>query len=118
MSKHTCPCCGYIVFDDPAGSFDICPICFWEDDAVQVADPWYAGGANQPSLVDSQQNFRRFGAMEERFIGDVRKPTSADRKDPRWRLVQPTDKDSSRNSEKVRNDDTGGSYYYWLRRGA
>ncbi|WP_248129036.1 CPCC family cysteine-rich protein [Pseudomonas sp. W2Aug9] len=25
----TCPCCGYAVFEEHPGSYDICPICFW-----------------------------------------------------------------------------------------
>ncbi|NIP43329.1 MAG: hypothetical protein GWN61_14025, partial [candidate division Zixibacteria bacterium] len=33
---YTCPCCGYRTLDDPPGSYDICGICFWEDDTVQL----------------------------------------------------------------------------------
>ena len=36
VEKLPCPCCGYLVFDEPVGSFDICPICDWEDDDVQL----------------------------------------------------------------------------------
>ncbi|WP_241494482.1 CPCC family cysteine-rich protein [Pseudomonas asplenii] len=35
----TCPCCGYAVFEEPPGSHDICPICFWEDDLFLGHDP-------------------------------------------------------------------------------
>jgi hypothetical protein len=30
--------------------FEICPLCDWQDDNVQNADPDYAGGANEMSL--------------------------------------------------------------------
>ncbi len=86
-----CPCCGYLVFDEVAGSYSICPICFWEDDAVQLLDPGFRGGANQPSLKESQENFQRYGAMEERFVGDVRPPALDDERDPTWRPVQSAD---------------------------
>ncbi len=49
--KYTCPCCGYRTLDEePPGTYDICEICFWEDDPVQFVDPDYEGGANTPSL--------------------------------------------------------------------
>lgn len=36
--RFPCPCCWYKTFDaEPDGSFDICPVCFWEDDNVQLA---------------------------------------------------------------------------------
>ncbi|WP_123816510.1 CPCC family cysteine-rich protein [Myceligenerans xiligouense] len=38
-------CCGHQVFDQPPGSFDVCGICFWEDDAIQLRRPDYLGGA-------------------------------------------------------------------------
>jgi hypothetical protein len=81
----TCPCCGFRTLDRPPGSFEICPICYWEDDDVQLAFPDLSGGANACSLIDSQQNFVHIGACEQRFKGDVRPPTGSDRLDPDWR---------------------------------
>lgn len=53
--KHVCPCCGYdykyIGFN---GDYSICPICQWEDDPVQLKDPYFRGGANQLSLNEYQ----------------------------------------------------------------
>jgi len=57
-----------------SGTYDICPVCFWEDDQVQLEDPIYAGGANNPSLLESRENFQRLGAIEGRFTTKVRLP--------------------------------------------
>ncbi len=81
--KYTCPCCGYKTLEEkPPGTFEICPICFWEDDNIQFKDPDYKGGANNVSLREAQKNFVKFGASEKRFIKNVRKPTKDDEKDP------------------------------------
>ncbi|MBC6973621.1 hypothetical protein H9I32_14995 [Bacillus sp. Xin] len=56
--KYTCPCCGYKTLEEePPGTFDICSICFWEDDNVQFDDPDYEGGANEESLRQYQKAF-------------------------------------------------------------
>jgi hypothetical protein len=73
--RFPCPCCGYLTLDHEAnGSYDLCPVCFWEDDFQQLEDPTYRGGANVPSLEEARRNFLVFGAMEERFRGNVRPP--------------------------------------------
>ena len=84
--KHTCPCCGYKTLDEkPPGTYEICPICFWEDDPVQFDDPDCAGGANRPSLRQAQMNFLAFGACEKEMIRHVRKPREDDKRDPNWK---------------------------------
>jgi hypothetical protein len=88
---HPCPCCGHLVFDDPPGSYDICPICFWEDDQVQLRWPSSGGGANRLSLIDSQHNYQQFGAIEERFTNQVRSATADEPLDPGWRAIAPTE---------------------------
>jgi len=80
--KYTCPCCGYKTLSEkPPGSDDICEICFWHDDYIQVKDPDYWGGANDSTLREAQKNFTEFGAKEKRVIDFVRKPTNYDVKD-------------------------------------
>ena len=84
--KYTCPCCGYMTLEEPPpGTFDICPVCWWEDDAAQFEDPEFAGGANLPSLRQAQANFRQFGASEECFKVLVRRPEADEVKDATWR---------------------------------
>jgi hypothetical protein len=74
--KYFCPCCGFKTLDKPPpGTFDICPVCFWEDDDIQLDNPDYAGGANTPSLNQARKNYQEFGAIEIRLQKNVRKPT-------------------------------------------
>ena len=63
---YTCPCCGYKTrsYED-YGSYEICKICFWEDDAFQVENPDTDMGANPISLRQAQKNFKEFGACEK-----------------------------------------------------
>lgn len=54
--KYTCPVCGYFTFKESPGSYDICYICGWEDDEVQlrfIDQP----GANRLSLKDYQRKY-------------------------------------------------------------
>jgi cysteine-rich CPCC protein len=50
----TCPACGFAALADGYGSYEICEVCGWEDDGVQLANPTSGGGANQRSLADTQ----------------------------------------------------------------
>jgi hypothetical protein len=86
---YPCPCCGYLVFTHPPGSYDICPVCFWEDDALQLEfATTLAGGANGVTLVEAQANFQRFGACDERSMRHCRPPGDTPR-DPEWRAIDP-----------------------------
>lgn len=75
--KYKCPCCEHLTFeDDPNldGSYEICPVCFWESDPVQNNDNSYENGANGISLNKAKNNFHKFGAIKEEYIKEVRKP--------------------------------------------
>ena len=61
-TPHKCPVCEEYVFSDE-GDFDICPICNWENDAVQYDDPNYEGGANWVSLNQARDNFKKLGKI-------------------------------------------------------
>jgi len=51
-----CPVCGKYDFPEE-NSFDICPICGWENDGVQADDHNYAGGANYLSVNEARIEF-------------------------------------------------------------
>ena len=73
--KYKCPCCGYYTFNEEVnGSYDICGVCFWEDDPVQLEDPTVEGGANHVSLIQARKNYLDFGACDKELIPCVRKP--------------------------------------------
>lgn len=79
MKRYRCPCCGYYTLKAPPGSYDICPVCFWEDDSCQNENPLYDGGANRISLREARVNYQEFGASEIESIPFCRKPTDEDR---------------------------------------
>lgn len=115
--RFTCPCCGHRTLSGPPGSYEICEVCFWEDDGVQLLDPAYRGGANGPSLMECQANFARVGACEERFIGDVRAPRTMESRDAEWRPARESDLRWSRvprdlSAEEYKRVET---WYYWKR---
>ncbi len=66
-----CPCCGHRTLPE-LDAYDLCPVCFWEDDPNQSRDPDSATGANGKSLVDSQMAYVTIGAMDEMFVRKVR----------------------------------------------
>lgn len=74
--RYRCPCCRCRTLKE-RGAYDICPICFWEDDGQDDADAdTVRGGPNGSlSLTMARQNYITFGACEERFVKDVRPPT-------------------------------------------
>lgn len=73
--SYQCPCCKCLTLQE-RGGYEICPVCFWEDDGQD--DPYAdqaSGGANgETSLTQGRTNYAKYGAMEERFIKSVRKP--------------------------------------------
>jgi rubrerythrin len=73
--RYVCPCCGHRTLEEePRGTYEICPVCYWEDDPVQKENPDYPGGANRVSLRTARQNYARIGVSDPRFKGFVRLP--------------------------------------------
>lgn len=72
---YRCPCCGYKTLSE-RGYFEICDVCFWEDDGQDESDAdLVRGGPNGSlSLTQARANFKEFGACEKRFVENVRKP--------------------------------------------
>jgi hypothetical protein len=60
LESLPCAACGFLTLsEDTYGSFEICEVCGWEDDGVQLANPACGGGANPRSLVEAQAAVRR-----------------------------------------------------------
>ena len=68
--KFMCPCCQHFTLDECA-SYDICPVCFWEDDGTTGE---HAFSPNGVSLIEARQNYQKFGANTERDLKHVRPP--------------------------------------------
>lgn len=70
-SRSTCPCCGYPTLQRRI-EYEICQICWWEDDGQDDADAEEKGGANDEiSLNQARSNFSEymisFNSDDERF---------------------------------------------------
>lgn len=53
MSKHLCPVCGRYEFSG-YDSYEICPVCDWQDDSFQEEFPDECGCANNNSLNEAR----------------------------------------------------------------
>jgi hypothetical protein len=56
-----CPCCRFRTLDR-RGEYDICNVCFWEDNGCN--DPERYCGPNHMTLAEGRTNFERLGVSE------------------------------------------------------
>ena len=73
MSKSLsqCDCCDYFTIPDDS-DYEICHVCFWEQDAFGVSEPAEPSGANHGlSLREGRKNFLMFGACAPGFKTSV-----------------------------------------------
>lgn len=107
-----CPSCGFLVFGEPPGSHEICDLCGWEDDHVQLAHPAMAGGANKRSLAQSQAF-----ALQKYPVGVA--SMGVNLRTPGWRPLRPDEIDASGSPTDGRSyfEAAAGDApnYYWLR---
>ena len=70
-----CPCCFCKTLSE-RGGFEICAVCFWEDDGQDGYDADVVrGGPNGAlSLSEARGNYRELGACDARSVGNVRRP--------------------------------------------
>lgn len=57
-NKRKCMCCGEYTLDED-DLFAICNNCGWESDKVQEDDPNYKGGANEMSLNEAKEAYKK-----------------------------------------------------------
>lgn len=56
--KNSCPICGYLTLDERS-SFDICSICFWEDDGIDDIEENNDSGPNHMTLKEGREIFQK-----------------------------------------------------------
>lgn len=67
-----CHCCDCLTIRE-RGRYEICAVCFWEDDPGQTPD-FDEGGANPLGLDEARKNYREIGACEPNMLPHVRPP--------------------------------------------
>lgn len=73
--RYPCPCCGHLTYNHkPSGIYEICEVCYWEDDPEAYADPTSSKNANGVSLEQAKANFNEYGACRRDMVSHVRKP--------------------------------------------
>lgn len=55
--KNSCPVCGYLTLDE-RDSFEICGICYWEDDGIDDFEENKTSGPNHMTLKEGRLIFR------------------------------------------------------------
>lgn len=55
--SYDCPVCGQYTFEY-AGDYDICPVCGWEDELMQLADPDEEDCTNHMSLNQDREAWK------------------------------------------------------------
>jgi hypothetical protein len=84
---HPCPCCGHRTLPE-TGAYDLCPVCWWEDEGVE---PWEVSGPNGQTLVEAQQEYLAQRRPYRMRPGGVRAPRRGEERDPDWRPFELTD---------------------------
>lgn len=54
MKEIKCPCCGKTAVNE----YDVCPVCRWENDPIQLQYPNLGGGANQMTLAEAKKAYQ------------------------------------------------------------
>ncbi len=112
-SLFPCPACGFLVFEETPGSYTCCPLCDWEDCAVQLRYPFATAGPNRPLVIEQEAALRRFPLETAEAKGF--------RRDPKWRPLRrdeasefPAGPEDGRSYfDSIPDYDVGQELYYW-----
>ncbi len=75
-NKTQCTCCAYYTIEYTS---DVCPVCFWQDDAIAESPYFSIGGVNgNLTLWQAIANFKEYGACELASKPFVRAPNAAE----------------------------------------
>lgn len=114
LGGYPCPCCGHLTFGEPPGSYEICSVCFWEDDAIQLRWPDWPGGANRPTLIEAQKIFQETGPVRNGWSPTSNLPPpishSTPVDGPSTRPATPSSHETSRNEPP-----SDSTLLYWWR---
>lgn len=72
LDYFICPCCNYPTLTE-RGGYDICRLCFWEDDGQDdsCADEVWGGPNSDYSLTEARENFKKhfimFRSTDDKF---------------------------------------------------
>lgn len=68
--RYQCPCCDYYVLH-ARGAYEVCPVCYWEDDGQDLDRLDEVSGPNHITLRDARGNFAAIGAADHAARGLV-----------------------------------------------
>lgn len=74
-SSFRCPCCDHLSLAS-RGDYDICEICYWEDDGtddVLYSTPF---SPNHMTLAQGRLNYKTFGACTRAMLCHVKMPSA------------------------------------------
>ena len=74
---HRCPCCDYFTLQG-RGQYEVCPVCYWEDDGTQLDALDDVSNANHVSLRTARMNFQSIGAADAAAVSLVATPEERD----------------------------------------
>lgn len=77
--SYRCPCCYHRTLYE-RGGFEICPVCYWEDDGQDDVDAdTVRGGPNGDlSLAQARENYTKYGVCDPKFAEHIRPPRLAE----------------------------------------
>ena len=71
--RYACRCCGCLTLPErPPGTFNICPVCWWEDDSPEDYHRNRRPGPNRVTLEEAQDNYRVLGVSDPAYSARVR----------------------------------------------
>ncbi|MET3243442.1 hypothetical protein ABIE53_000187 [Burkholderia sp. OAS925] len=71
VDLEQCACCDHFSVGSNE-DWEICAVCFWEQDPLSLTHPDFPSGANHGlSLREARRNFEQFGACAEQWVSRV-----------------------------------------------